>query len=168
MKSLTLALAIVASLLFASSAMSCPPVAVGAASVQVQAGCFALMDGTTAVDRTGSGSFNPVVKDFMLASADPVALDAVAAKLMGFEPLEIEAIRLAHDARLGVGDPAGIETIGDDVSGQSWGFGAADDGGHARAGIRGFQLIDRVRRRALRSSVGGVIRSAMAAPGACV
>lgn len=41
MKALTLVLALVASLLFASSAKSCPPVAVQSYGVQVQSGCFA-------------------------------------------------------------------------------------------------------------------------------
>ena len=40
----------------------------------------------------------PHVKNVMLASADQVAIDAVAARLMGFDPLAIKYIRLAHDA----------------------------------------------------------------------
>jgi hypothetical protein len=57
-----------------------------------------------------------------LASADQVAIDAVAAKLMGFDPLAIDYIRLAHERGLGVGDPDEIELVGDDVSGENWGF----------------------------------------------
>jgi uncharacterized protein (DUF362 family) len=34
-----------------------------------------------------------------------VAIDAVAAKMMGFDPLEIGYIRMAHEQGLGVGDP---------------------------------------------------------------
>jgi len=70
----------------------------------------------------------PVVKGYMLASADQVAIDAVAAKMMGFDPLGIEYIRLAHQDGLGVGDPREIEIVGDDVSSESWGFRVGDNG----------------------------------------
>jgi len=63
----------------------------------------------------------------MLASADQVAIDAVAAKLMGFDPLAIEYIRLAHEDGLGCGDPRDIELLGDDVSSESWGFSVGDN-----------------------------------------
>ena len=49
----------------------------------------------------------------ILASADQVAIDAVAAKLMGFDPMTIEYIRIAHDLGLGCGDPREIEIVGD-------------------------------------------------------
>ena len=39
----------------------------------------------------------PVIKNVMLASADQVAIDAVAAKMMGFDPLSIHYIALAHE-----------------------------------------------------------------------
>jgi len=64
----------------------------------------------------------PVVKDYILASADQVAIDAVAAKMMGFDPLSIEYIRVAHEDRLGVGDVRDIEIAGTDISNESWGF----------------------------------------------
>ena len=64
----------------------------------------------------------PIVKNVILASSDQVAIDAVAAKLMGFDPLSIKYIRLAHEQGLGVGDPREIDYVGDDVSKESWGF----------------------------------------------
>jgi len=51
-----------------------------------------------------------------------VAIDAVAARLMGFDPLSIKYIRLAHQQGLGCGDPRQIKLVGDDVAGESWGF----------------------------------------------
>jgi len=89
---------------------------------EIHSGIFAVMDGTTAGDGAGPRMIRPVAKDVILASADQVAIDAVAARLMGFDPLAIKYIRLAHDQRLGVGDPRDIQLVGDDVSGQSWGF----------------------------------------------
>ncbi len=63
----------------------------------------------------------------MLASADQVAIDAVAAKMMGFDPMSLEYIKVAHDDRLGVGDPRDIEIAGDDISGENWGFHVGDN-----------------------------------------
>jgi hypothetical protein len=47
----------------------------------------------------------------------------VAARLMGFDPLAIKFIRLAHDAGLGCGDPREIEIVGDaDAARENWQF----------------------------------------------
>jgi uncharacterized protein (DUF362 family) len=89
---------------------------------EIHPGIFATMDGTTAGDGAGPRMVRPVVKNVILASADQVAIDAVAARLMGFDPLSIKYIRLAHECGLGVGDPRQIELVGDDVSGEAWGF----------------------------------------------
>jgi len=58
----------------------------------------------------------------ILASSDQAAIDAVAAKLMGIDPMSIDYIRIAHQDKLGVGDPAEIEIVGDSIQGQNWGF----------------------------------------------
>jgi len=63
----------------------------------------------------------------MLASADQVAIDAVSAKMMGFDPMSIEYISVAHQDGLGVGDPRDIEIVGDDISAESWGFKVGDN-----------------------------------------
>jgi uncharacterized protein (DUF362 family) len=94
---------------------------------EIHAGLFALMDGTTAGNGAWPQAMIPVVKDYMLASSDQVAIDAVAAKMMGFDPLALEFIRVAHEDGLGVGDPLDIELYGDDISNQSWGFSAGED-----------------------------------------
>ena len=59
---------------------------------------------------------------------DQVAIDAVAAKMMGFDPMTLEYIKVAHDDGLGVGDPRDIEIVGDDISNESWGFTVGDNG----------------------------------------
>jgi len=89
---------------------------------EIHSGIFAVMDGTTAGNGPGPRTMYPEVKNVILASADQVAIDAVAAKLMGFDPMGIRYISLAHQAGLGVGRPEEIELVGDDVSGESWGF----------------------------------------------
>jgi hypothetical protein len=81
------------------------------------------MDGTFAGDGPGPRCMVPHVKDVILASADQVAIDAVAARLMGFDPLQIRYIRLAHERGLGCGDPREIEIVGDaDAAAESWRF----------------------------------------------
>src|SRR3954468_12563273 len=54
---------------------------------EIHAGLFAVMDGTTAGDGPGPRTMRPVIKDVMLASNDQVAIDAVAASMMGFDPM---------------------------------------------------------------------------------
>jgi uncharacterized protein (DUF362 family) len=94
---------------------------------EIHTGLFAVMDGTTAGNGPGPRTMIPVVKDYMLASADQVAIDAVAAKMMGFDPMQLEYLRVAHDDGLGVADPRDIEIVGDDVSAESWGFHVGDN-----------------------------------------
>jgi uncharacterized protein (DUF362 family) len=89
---------------------------------EIHPGLLAIMDGTTVGNGPGPRLMQPVVKNVILASTDQVAIDAVAAKLMGFDPLEIDYIRLAHERGLGVGDAREIELVGDDVAGENWGF----------------------------------------------
>jgi uncharacterized protein (DUF362 family) len=93
---------------------------------EIHPGIFALMDGTFAGDGAGPRAMRWHVKDLYLASADSVAIDAIAAKLMGFDPLSIPCIRMAHEAGLGVGDPREIEVVGEDVSAVNWGFRTGD------------------------------------------
>jgi len=89
---------------------------------EIHPGIWATMDGTTAGNGAGPRMVQPVVKNIILASSDQVAIDAVAAKLMGFDPLGISFIRLAHEHALGVADPREIELAGDDVSDVNWHF----------------------------------------------
>ena len=81
-----------------------------------------MMDGTTAGNGAGPRLMIPEVKNILLASKDQVAIDAVAARLMGFDPMSIRYIRLAHDQGLGTGDVRQIDLVGDDVSNENWNF----------------------------------------------
>jgi uncharacterized protein (DUF362 family) len=96
---------------------------------EIHSGLFAVMDGTTAGDGPGPRTMRPVIKDVMLASADQVAIDAVAASMMGFDPMSLEYIRLAHEQGLGKGRREDIEIVGDvDLANQRWGFSVGDNG----------------------------------------
>ena len=90
---------------------------------EIHPGIFAVMDGTTAGDGAGPRMIRPIGKNVILASTDQVAIDAVAAKMMGFDPLSIKYIRLAQEQKLGVGDPREIDIVGDiNIAQESWGF----------------------------------------------
>ena len=90
----------------------------------IHRGVFAVMDGTFAGDGPGPRCMTPHVKNVILASSDQVAIDAVAAKIMGFDPLrDCKYIRLAHELGLGCGDVSQIEIVGDrSAAGENWRF----------------------------------------------
>jgi len=85
------------------------------------------MDGTIAGEGPGPRAMRPHVKNLILASGDLVAIDAVSARLQGFDPLSLPFIRMAHERGLGIGDPEQIEVRGIDVSGINFGFRADED-----------------------------------------
>src|SRR4051812_33815981 len=91
---------------------------------RIHRGVFAVMDGTFAGDGPGPRCMDPHVKNVLLASSDQVAIDAFAAKLMGFDPLkDLKYVRLAHERGLGCGDVREMEIVGDlDAAEQSWNF----------------------------------------------
>jgi uncharacterized protein (DUF362 family) len=95
---------------------------------EIHPGIFTVMDGTTAGAGAGPRTMTPVEADFILAGADSVAIDAVAAKLMGFDPLrEVRCLRLAHDKGLGCGDLTKIEISGEDIRNVNLNFKSADN-----------------------------------------
>ncbi len=90
---------------------------------EIHTGIFALMDGSTAGNGPGPRIMYPTTKNVIIASGDQVAIDAMAAKMMGFDPMSLTYIRVAHEQGLGVGDPREIEVVGDaEIAQESWGF----------------------------------------------
>lgn len=93
---------------------------------EIHPGLFAVMDGAFAGDGPGPRCMIPHVKDYILAGGDMVAIDAVAAKMMGFDPLSIKFIRLAHEQGLGCGDVREIDIVGEDISAVNFHFAVRD------------------------------------------
>jgi len=90
---------------------------------EIHPGLFAVMDGTFAGDGPGPRAMHWHQKDILLASADQVAIDAVSAKLQGFDPMQLRFIRRAHELNLGIGNPDEIEIVGYDIEQEPpWGF----------------------------------------------
>lgn len=89
---------------------------------EIHPGLFCVMDGTICGNGAGPRTMVPCVKDILLASGDSVAIDAVAAKIMGFDPLSIPYLRMAHERGLGVADLREMDLVGDDTAGLDFGF----------------------------------------------
>lgn len=83
---------------------------------EIHSGLFAVMDGTVSGSGPGPRTMQPHDTSLLLAGADQVAIDAVAAKIMGFDPMSITYIRLAHERGLGIGDIHDIEVVGEDIA----------------------------------------------------
>lgn len=83
---------------------------------EIHSGVFAVMDGTISGSGPGPRTMTPHDTSLLLAGADQVAIDAVAAKIMGFDPMTIRYIRLAHERGLGCGEINDIEIVGEDIS----------------------------------------------------
>jgi hypothetical protein len=89
---------------------------------EIHSGIFTVMDGTFCGNGPGPRTMIPVEKGLVLASSDSVAIDAVAAKIMGFDPMTIDYIRMAHEDGLGVGRIQEIEIVGMDISAMNFEF----------------------------------------------
>ncbi len=94
---------------------------------EIHPGIFTLMDATFCGNGPGPRTMTPVEKGLLLASSDSVAIDAVAAKIMGFEPMKIDFIRLAHEDGLGVGKIEEIQVLGEDISEMNFQFSVGDN-----------------------------------------
>lgn len=94
---------------------------------EIHPGIFTVTDATICGNGPGPRTMVPVEKGFVLASADPVAIDAVVARILGFDPMCIDFIRLAHEDGLGTGRIEEIEVLGEDISGMNFHFSVGDN-----------------------------------------
>jgi uncharacterized protein (DUF362 family) len=79
-----------------------------------------VMDGTVCGNGKGPRTMEPVIKNYLLASTDSVAIDAVAARMMGFNPEDIKFIKGANEQ--GLGNIDDIKILGEDISDINFGF----------------------------------------------
>jgi len=75
-----------------------------------------VLDAIVAMEGLGPRLGGPVNMDLVFASSDVVALDAVAAEVMGYGADAIETTRLAASQGLGIGDLSKIEVIGEQIA----------------------------------------------------
>ncbi|MCI0531150.1 MAG: DUF362 domain-containing protein [candidate division Zixibacteria bacterium] len=89
---------------------------------ELHPGIFAVMDGTVCGNGAGPRTMIPVIKNYILASSDQVAIDSVAARMMGFDPLRIPYLKMCAEMGLGQADLRNIQVIGEDISGVNFKF----------------------------------------------
>ncbi len=70
-----------------------------------------IIDGLTCMEGNGPVVGNPKKLGVVIAGTDIVSVDCLCCRLMGFEPVDIRHI--VNTARLGVGQLAGYEVVGD-------------------------------------------------------
>lgn len=75
-----------------------------------------IVDGLIAGEGYGPIYTEPVIMNLIVSSTDVVALDAVCAKLMGFEPFEVPITRLGHAEGIGIGDMDRIDVEGEAIA----------------------------------------------------
>ena len=111
---------------------------------EIHKGLFAIMDGTTAGDGPGPRTMRPKIKDVMLASEDQVAIDAVAAAMMGFDPMDLDFVRIADEQGLGNGRRSNIDVVGDvELADERWGFSVGDNGASRVGDVMWFGPLKR-------------------------
>ena len=87
---------------------------------EIHPGIFAVVDGTFSGSGPGPRCMEVAERNVILAGSDQVAVDAVSARLMGFDPLEIPFLRLAHEHGLGTADLSEVEIVGEDIERVAW------------------------------------------------
>jgi uncharacterized protein (DUF362 family) len=76
---------------------------------------FSVVDGTVCLEGNGPKSGKPKVLDLILASGDIVAADAVQARIMGFDPAEIQSITNCAGAGCGQYEKNKILVVGEKI-----------------------------------------------------
>ncbi len=74
-----------------------------------------VMDAVVAMEGEGPSAGYPRQVGLILASPDGVALDAVASRIVGFNPMAIHTIAIADARKIGVGNIQQVEILGPDL-----------------------------------------------------
>lgn len=77
-----------------------------------------IFDALKCMEGDGPIHGDPVDMNLIIAGDDPVATDAIAAKIIGYEypHYEVGPIAIAHVQGLGIGDPSKIKVLGEDIN----------------------------------------------------
>ena len=74
-----------------------------------------VMDAVIGMEGNGPSNGMPRQVNAILASKDPVALDAVACTMIVLDPFIVPSTRLAHEQGMGTGDISRIYVLGEDI-----------------------------------------------------
>jgi len=75
-----------------------------------------IIDGIIAMEGRGPMAGPAIRMDVVIGGPDTVAVDAVGAEIMGFEPMEIPSIQVAEREDMGVADLNRIDVVGTPIS----------------------------------------------------
>lgn len=75
-----------------------------------------ILDAILSMEGDGPSSGSPRWTNLLLASRDPVALDAVASEIIGLKPDQVPTTRIAAEAGLGIGWPEAVQIVGERLS----------------------------------------------------
>ncbi len=74
-----------------------------------------IMDAVVAMEGDGPSSGKPKKLNILLASTDGIALDTVAASIIGFEPMRIDYLKIAREKGIGCTELENIEIVGESL-----------------------------------------------------
>jgi uncharacterized protein (DUF362 family)/NAD-dependent dihydropyrimidine dehydrogenase PreA subunit len=74
---------------------------------------LSIVDAIVAMEGNGPSSGKPYELGLLIAGGDGVAVDAIAARTIGFDDSFVDTIRLAAEMGLGEGDPERVALVGD-------------------------------------------------------
>lgn len=84
---------------------------------------YVVVDAITALERAYTrANGSPLHRNMILAGRDPVAVDAVAARLMGFNPDDISHVTMAAMTGLGIADLDRIDVVGESIESAAYLF----------------------------------------------
>jgi len=80
--------------------------------LSIKTPALTVLDAILSMEGDGPGSGTPRWTNLLIASHDPVAVDAVASEIIGLKPDKVPTTRIASDAGLGIGWPEMIDVVG--------------------------------------------------------
>lgn len=103
---------------------------------------LAVVDGIVAMEGLGPAFGDPLEMELIIAGKDPVAVDAVTGKIMGFELQECGCVREAAESGVGIGNLNKIEVVGESIAKVQHRFQRAEEAASEKVPLpRGFQVI---------------------------
>ena len=103
---------------------------------------FSIVDGIIAMAGLGPAFGDPIEMDLIIAGKNVVAVDAVTAKIMGFEPQECGCLREAAELKIGTINLDEIKVIGEPIAKVQHRFQRAEEAVMEKVQFpEGFQLM---------------------------
>lgn len=99
-----------------------------------------IVDGLTAMEGLGPLEGTPVKLDIIMAGSCPAAVDATAARVMGFEAEKLEYLKAAEEAGHGSVREEDIQVLGETIRDVAYPFKTAEPGKREYEGVSVYEL----------------------------